>query len=61
MGQNDADPGPNPAALAVTRGGTRRVLRQAFLALLAALLAWLVFAAYRQPDLILDFAGMRLC
>ena len=39
----------------------RRVLRQAVLALLAALLAWLVFAAYRQPDLILDFAGVRLC
>jgi hypothetical protein len=29
--------------------------------LLAAALAWLVFAAYRQPDLILDIAGMRLC
>jgi hypothetical protein len=29
--------------------------------LLAAALAWLVFAAYSQPDFILDFAGMRLC
>lgn len=28
---------------------------------LAAAVAWLVFAAYRQPDFILDFAGMRLC
>jgi hypothetical protein len=27
----------------------------------AAVLAWLVFAAYRQPDLILDLAAMRLC
>ena len=29
--------------------------------LLAALVAWLIFAAYRQPDLMLDLAGMRLC
>jgi cell division protein FtsB len=58
---DDAHPGANSAALAVTRGGLRRVLRQVVLALLAALLAWLVFAAYRQPDLILDFAGVRLC
>jgi cell division protein FtsB len=58
---DDAPPGSNQAALAVTRGGTRRFLRQALLALVAALLAWLVFAAYRQPDLILDFAGVRLC
>ena len=61
MRLDDAHPGANAAALAVTRGGLRRVLRQVMLALLAALLAWLVFAAYRQPDLILDFAGVRLC
>jgi hypothetical protein len=29
--------------------------------LLALAIAWLVFAAYRQPDFILDFAGIRLC
>ncbi|HEY6893332.1 MAG TPA: hypothetical protein VLG08_11995 [Casimicrobiaceae bacterium] len=29
--------------------------------LLALAIAWLVFAAYRQPDFILDFAGVRLC
>jgi hypothetical protein len=58
---DDAHPGADPAALPATRGGLHRVVRQTVLALLAALLAWLVFAAYRQPDLILDFAGMRLC
>jgi hypothetical protein len=29
--------------------------------LLAATIAWLVFAAYRQPELLLDVGGMRLC
>jgi hypothetical protein len=29
--------------------------------LLAAAVAWLIFASYRQPDLMLDLAGMRLC
>jgi hypothetical protein len=27
----------------------------------AAAVAWLVFAAYRQPDLILNLADLRLC
>ena len=29
--------------------------------LLAAIVAWLIFSAYRQPELMLDLAGMRLC
>jgi len=28
---------------------------------IAVLVAWLVFRGYRQPELLLDFAGMRLC
>jgi hypothetical protein len=27
----------------------------------AVLVAWLVFRGYRQPELLLDFAGMRFC
>jgi hypothetical protein len=27
----------------------------------AALVAWLVFVGYRQPELMLDLANMRLC
>jgi hypothetical protein len=27
----------------------------------AGLVAWLVFRGYRQPELLLDFAQMRLC
>jgi hypothetical protein len=27
----------------------------------AAAIAWLVFSAYRQPDLILNLADLRLC
>ena len=31
------------------------------LALAAGVLAWLIWQGYRQPELILDFAAMRLC
>jgi hypothetical protein len=47
--------------IAMPRGAGWRVARHAIAMLLAAALAWLVFSAYRQPDFILDFAGMRLC
>jgi len=39
----------------------RRMAWHAVALIGAAVLAWLVFAAYRQPDLILDLAAMRLC
>ena len=42
-------------------GGGRRFVWHAIAWLLAATVAWLIFASYRQPDLILDLAGMRLC
>jgi predicted lipase len=29
--------------------------------IIAVLIAWLVFRGYRQPELLLDLAGMRLC
>jgi hypothetical protein len=29
--------------------------------MIAAAVAALIFASYRQPDLILDLAGLRLC
>jgi hypothetical protein len=41
--------------------GGRRFVWHAIAWLLAAIVAWLIFASYRQPDLILDLAGMRLC
>ena len=41
--------------------GGRRFVWHAIAWLLAATVAWLTFASYRQPDLILDLAGMRLC
>jgi hypothetical protein len=53
---------PSPPAHDPSTGITgRRFAWHALAMLLAAALAWLVFAAYRQPDLILDIAGMRLC
>jgi hypothetical protein len=42
-------------------GGGRRHAWHALGVLLAAVVAWLIVAAYRQPDFILDLAGMRLC
>ena len=45
----------------VAGAGGRRVVWHALAVALAATLAWLIFAAYRQPDFILDLAGMRLC
>jgi hypothetical protein len=53
------DPTSSAAVDAVPRA--RSVARHALAVLLAAAIAWLIFAAYRQPDFILDFAGMRLC
>ena len=40
---------------------SRRILGHTFGLLLAALVAWLIFRAYRQPDFLLDLANMRLC
>jgi hypothetical protein len=42
----------------------RAVYRTAWHAIVgvaAAAIAWLVFSAYRQPDLILNLADLRLC
>ena len=47
-----------PTAVA---GDPRRVAWHVIAVLAAAAVAWLVFAAYRQPDFLLDFAALRLC
>jgi hypothetical protein len=47
-----------------TTQGARVPLRAAWHALallMAGVVTWFVFAAYRQPDLILDIANLRLC
>ena len=38
-----------------------RIVWHAVAMLVAAALAWLILAAYRQPDFILELAAMRLC
>lgn len=38
-----------------------RVVQHTLALLVAAALAWFVFAAYRQPDFILGLAALRLC
>jgi cell division protein FtsB len=43
------------------RADRRRVAWHALAVVAAAALAWLVFAAYRQPDLLLDLAALNLC
>ena len=53
---------PTAAALEPPlQGSRRRLVWHAIAVLLAAIVAWLVFTAYRQPDLVIDLAGMRLC
>lgn len=41
--------------------GGGRTLRHVLAWLTAAALLWLVFAAYGQPEFILDVASLRLC
>ena len=53
-----ASPADVPTAVG---GDPRRVAWHALAVLAAAAVAWLVFAAYRQPDFLLDFAALRLC
>ena len=50
-------------APATTQGARvpRRVAWHALALLMAGAVTWFVFAAYRQPDLILDIANLRLC
>jgi hypothetical protein len=57
--QNDHFPTPSPDS--VGSAGGRRALRHAFALLVATAVAWLIFAAYRQPEFILDVASLRLC
>ena len=47
-------PSPTPPA-------GRRTAWHALAVVLAATVAWLIFTAYRQPDLLLDLASLRLC
>jgi len=39
----------------------RRVAWHALGVIVAALVAWLILQGYRQPELLLDLANMRLC
>jgi hypothetical protein len=48
-------------ASGASAGDRRRIAWHVVALIAAGVLAWLVFAAYRQPDLILDLAAMRLC
>ncbi|HEV2219351.1 MAG TPA: hypothetical protein VGV08_02215 [Casimicrobiaceae bacterium] len=44
-----------------SRAGGRRGLRYVLAWLTVAALLWLTFAAYGQPEFILDVASLRLC
>ncbi|MCC7040948.1 MAG: hypothetical protein IT516_11635 [Burkholderiales bacterium] len=52
-----ADEGPASAS----RASSRRVLWHLIGVLLAAMIAWLVLLAYRQPEFLLDLTNLRLC
>jgi len=40
---------------------SRRIAGHVVALIAAALVAWLVFRGYRQPELLLELANMRLC
>jgi len=40
---------------------SRRIVWHGVGLVLAALIAWLVMMSYRQPELLLDLANLRLC
>jgi hypothetical protein len=42
-------------------GWSRRLVWHSLGLIAALLVAWLVFRGYRQPELLLDIAQMRLC
>ena len=39
----------------------RRTLRNTLGLLVAVLLLWLAYQGYQQPEMLLDFANVRLC
>jgi|RhiMethySRZTD1v2_1073278.scaffolds.fasta_scaffold208242_3 hypothetical protein len=39
----------------------RRTLRNTLGLLVAVLLLWLAYRGYQQPEMLLDFANVRLC
>ena len=50
-----------PPSTPTVHAGGRRALRYVLAWLIAAALLWLTFAAYGQPEFILDVASLRLC
>jgi hypothetical protein len=40
---------------------SRRLVWHSLGLIAAALVAWLIFRGYRQPELLLELANMRLC
>jgi len=40
---------------------SRRLVWHSLGLIAVVIVAWLVFRGYRQPELLLDIAGMRLC
>ncbi len=47
--------------LSLPRPLARRIAGHALALAVAAVLGWLVFRGYRQPELILELANLRLC
>jgi hypothetical protein len=50
-----------PTGPFAVRGGMRRVAWHALGVIVAGLVAWLILLGYRQPELLLELANMRLC
>jgi hypothetical protein len=59
---DDLEPSGNGGALhGVRRVLSRRLVWHTAGLVVALVLAWLVFQAYRQPEFMLELSNMRLC
>ncbi|MGI8895574.1 MAG: hypothetical protein ACR2HE_07985 [Casimicrobiaceae bacterium] len=56
-----SSPDAHGAALLPRRFRSHRTVWHTAGLLLALAIAWLMFRAYRQPDLLIDFVNLRLC
>jgi hypothetical protein len=52
---------PNASLPRAARSRVMRALAHGIVWVLAALLAYAVWRGYQNPDLLLDFSGLRLC
>ena len=61
MAQSESLSSPPAGPSAPARFFSRRTAWHTLGIVLAAIIAWLLMLAYRQPEFMLDFVNLRLC